>query len=390
LRTFAVDAASGFTLNGRHLPLHGVNLHQDHGEDGWAATDADHTQDLDMIREMGANAVRMAHYQHDQKDYDLTDAMGLVVWAEIPLVNTVGGTPAFTAGAERQLRELIRQNYNHPSIVFWGIGNEQAADNAATNLVLDRLAGLVKAEDPGRLSTYSDYAGCCPADSGPINGHTDVNGYNAYFGWYGGSTAGFGPWADALHKADPTRRIAISEYGAGAGVDQHSSSLARPVIDGRAHPEEYQASFHEQTWRQIEARPYLWGSFVWNMFDFASAGRDEGGRPGINDKGLVTRDRKIRKDAFYFYQANWSPTPTLYITSRRWTHRTEPVTELKVYSNSASVSATLNGLALPEGHPTDHVFRWPGITLRSGANVVTVTATIGGHPFTDTVTWTLT
>jgi beta-galactosidase len=386
LRTFSVDADRGFSLNGHPMRLHGVNLHQDRGGVGWAVDDAQRTQDLGLIREIGANAVRMAHYQHDEKDYALADEMGLVVWAEIPLINHITDTPAFTASTEEQVRELIRQNYNHPSIVFWGIGNEQRTEDAATNTLLDRLAGIAGAEDPDRLSTY---ANCCLSATSAVPGHADTSGYNKYYGWYTGSSDDLGGWLDRLHAAHPSRRLALSEYGAGANIAQHGLNPGKPVHTGASHPEEYQALLHEAAWKQIDARQYLWGSFVWNMFDFASDGRDEGSQPGINDKGMVTRDRAVRKDAFYWYKANWAPTPTLYLTSRRWTQRTDALTEVKVYSNGGSVSATLNGVSLGVVSSADHIFRWTGVTLRPGQNTVTAVASIGGQTHTDTVTWTL-
>ncbi|MFJ6088096.1 glycoside hydrolase family 2 TIM barrel-domain containing protein [Streptomyces sp. NPDC092369] len=386
LRSFSLDASSGFTLNGRHLSLHGVNLHQDRAGVGWAVSDADHTQDFALIKELGATAVRLAHYQHDQKDYNLADAAGLVVWAEIPLVDAITNSAAFTQSTKNQLRELIRQNYNHPSIVFWGIGNEQRTDNTATNALLDELAALVAIEDPERISTYANNLG----NDAQVAGHADTTAYNKYFGWYGGSYNDLGGWADSLHSAEPQRTFAVSEYGAGANTTQHALNPSAPTPGGSFHPEEYQALLHEASWKQLAARPFVWGSFVWNMFDFASDGRNEGGQPGINDKGLITRDRSTRKDAFYWYKANWAATPTLYITSRRWTVRTAASTELKVYSNAAEVTATLNGTSLGKRSSADHIFKWTGIQLRPGVNTVTVTASIQGATHTDTATWTLT
>ncbi|WP_328222503.1 MULTISPECIES: glycoside hydrolase family 2 protein [unclassified Streptomyces] len=389
LRSVAVDADTGFHLNGSHLGLHGVNLHQERAVKGWAVTDADHTQDFDLIRELGANAIRMAHYQHDQKDYELADERGLIVWAEIPLVNSVTDSPAFTASTQNQMRELIRQNYNHPSIVFWGIGNELTDYNGtATNRLLASLAGIIEAEDPDRLSTYA-VRGEDP-DNAQAGLHTRTTGFNKYYGWYYGSKDGdLGAWADNLHANSPSRKIAMSEYGVGASTTQHALNPPKPAPGGSWHPEEYQALFHEAAWKQLAARPYMWGSFVWAMFDFASDGRNEGDRPGINDKGLVTRDRQIRKDAFYWYKANWASTPTLHITSRRWTQRTDATTELKVYSNADQVTATLNGTSLGTLSSGDHIFRWAGITLKPGQNTVLVTATINGSTYTDSVNWTL-
>ncbi|SEG93090.1 beta-galactosidase [Actinacidiphila yanglinensis] len=384
LRSFSLDT-TGFTLNGKHLGLHGVDLHQDRAGVGWAETDADHEQDWSLIKEIGATTVRMAHYQHDQKDYNLADAAGVVVWAEVPLINATTNSAAFTASTQNQLRELIRQNYNHPSIVFWSIGNEQNTDDTPTNTLLASLAALVRSEDPDRISTYANDLG----NDATVASHADTTAYNKYFGWYGGSYNDLGPWADSLHAAEPNRTFAISEYGAGANTTQHALNPAEPSAGGQFHPEEYQALLHEAQWQQIADRPFIWGSFVWNMFDFASDGRNEGSRPGINDKGLVTRDRATRKDAFYWYKANWSTAPTLYVTSRRWTARTDAATEVKVYSNAGTVSAVLNGTSLGSRSSTDHIFTWTGVTLRPGTNTVTVTATIDGTTHTDTATWTL-
>ncbi|MFD5388875.1 glycoside hydrolase family 2 protein [Streptomyces sp. NPDC127074] len=386
LRSVAVDAGSGFHLNGAHLGLHGVNLHQDRAGKGWAVDDADHIQDFDLVEEIGATAVRMAHYQHDQKDYDLADERGLVVWAEIPLIDGISDSSAFTAGTRLQLIELIRQNYNHPSIAFWGIGNEQRRDNRATNALLGTLAGIVAAEDPERISTYAVAGGGDPG----LGKHTRTTGYNVYYGWYSGSKDGdLGRWADGRHRDVPDRKIAVSEYGAGANIAHHALNPEKPDPGGVFHPEEYQALFHEAAWKQLSSRPYLWGTFVWNMFDFASDWRDEGGQPGINDKGLVTRDRRIRKDAFYWYKANWSASPTLYITSRRWSQRTNPITELKVYSNADQVTAGLNGRSLGTRRSTDRIFIWPGLTLTAGENEVAVTATIDGEEHSDATIWAL-
>jgi beta-galactosidase len=382
LRSYAVNANTGFSLNGHYLDLHGVNLHQDTAGAGWAETDADHTRDFDLIKEIGATAVRLAHYQHDQKDYNLADERGLVAWAEIPLVNDTTNSTAFADNARQQLTELIRQNYNHPSIVFWSIGNEQRVDNAATNNLLTSLNSLVNTEDPDRISTY---ANCCVSDTGAVPTHAETTGYNKYYGWYTGTTSGLGPNLDSLHAALPSRPIAISEYGAGANTTQHALNPPQPVTTGPTHPEEYQALLHESSWKQLQARPYVWGKFVWNMFDFASDTRNEGSQPGINDKGLVTRDRAVKKDSFYWYKVNWNPTPTTYITSRRWTQRTTAATQIKVYSNAPTVTVTLNGTSLGAKTSSDHIFIWTGVTLRQGSN--SVVATGGGQ--TDTVSWTL-
>jgi beta-galactosidase len=386
LRSFSVDAARGFTLNGHALDLHGVNLHQDYAGVGWAETETQHARDWELIAEVGATTVRLAHYQHDQSDYSRADQLGTVIWAEIPNVDLTTNSAGYTANSEQAMRELIRQNYNHPSIVFWGIGNEQRTDDAATNTLLSRLAALVNTEDPDRLSTY---AGGVLTDTATVNNHSEVLAYNKYYGWYTGSYNELGGWADNIHSANPTRRIGLSEYGAGANVTQHALNPPKPTTTGQSHPEEYQSLLHEASWNQLKTRNFLWGKYVWNMFDFAADARAEGAQPGINDKGLVTRDRAIRKDSFYWYKANWSTAPTLYVTSRRWTARTAAATEIKVYSNAGTVNVTLNGTSLGARSSTDRIFKWTGVTLARGQNTVTATATINGTTHTDTVTWTL-
>ena len=382
LRSATVDPNNGFLLNGRHLSLRGVNAHQDRLNEGWAVTPAQRVQDFDLMDEMGVNALRTAHYQQAQQVYDLADRRGYAVWVEIPLVNGVTDSAAFRANAQQQLSELIRQNYNHPSIFFWGIGNEQANDNTVTNGILTQLANQVRAEDPTRLSTYANDK----SDTSGLGLHTDVIGFNKYFGWY---QTGTGPaaWADALHASQPTRKIGISEYGAGASVVQHQESPPQPVPASHFHPEEYQSKLHESYWTQISTRPYLWGTFVWNMFDFAADGRAEGDTNGRNDKGLVTYDRNIRKDAFYWYKANWTDTSFVYITSRRWTQRTVAATTVKVYATADSVTLSLNGKVVSTKTSANHIYTWP-ITLAAGQNVVTVTGTRAGKTFTDTATWT--
>lgn len=383
LRSATVDAANGFFLNGQHLSLHGVNAHQDRLNEGWAVSPAQRMQDFDLMDEMGVNALRTAHYQQAQVVYDQADQRGYAVWVEIPLVNQVTDSAAFRANAQQQLSEMIRQNYNHPSIFFWGVGNEQRTDDTVTNGILTQLNTQVHTEDPTRMSTYANNQG----DTAGLANHTDVIGYNKYFGWYASGT-GPGAWADALHAKDPGRKIGISEYGAGASVNQHQEPPQQPVTTSTFHPEEYQNVLHENSWKQIAARPYLWGTFVWNMFDFASDGRAEGDTPGRNDKGLVTYDRNTRKDAFYWYKANWTDTSFAYITSRTWTQRTTAATTVKVYGTADSITLSLNGKVVSAKTSSDHIFTWP-ITLTRGQNVVSVTGTRGGQTFSDSVTWTL-
>jgi beta-galactosidase len=388
VRTFALDPGAGFSLNGQYLDLHGVNRHQDRKDLGWAIGPAQHDEDMALIREIGATAVRLAHYQQAREFYDRCDREGLIVWAEIPLVDEITPGAAFADNANLQMRELIRQNYNHPSIVFWGIGNEQRTDNVDTNLALAGVAQVVAAEDPARISAY---AHCCASERAGVAGHSQALGFNAYYGWYMGAYTDVGAWADRLHTILPDRPLALSEYGAGASLTQHEDPPRMPVTTGPFHPEEYQTALHEATWQQLASRPFIWGKFVWNMFDFASDSRSEGDALGINDKGLVSYDRRIKKDAFYWYKASWSNEPVLYITSRRFTPRTTPLVDVKVYSNATSVSLSLAGAALPAPEtPAEHIFLFRGVPLQPGDNTLLATSVDAARgPATDSVTWVL-
>ncbi|MEO8182625.1 MAG: glycoside hydrolase family 2 TIM barrel-domain containing protein [Deltaproteobacteria bacterium] len=386
VRSFAVDASTGFSLNGKYLDLHGVNRHQDRLGMGWALSEREHDEDMALIQEIGATAIRLAHYQHAQYFYDLADRTGMVVWAEIPLVNAISTSAAFTDNARQQLTELIRQNYNHPGIVFWSIGNEQRADDAATNALLDELDSVVHSEDPYRLSTYAQ---CCTSDTGGLPQHTDTVGYNTYYGWYDafGTNAQFAAWADGLHAAQPSWKLAVSEYGAGAALSQHADNPAQPEPYGLFHPEEWQNVLHEAHWLALKTRPYLWGKFIWNMFDFAVDSRNEGDTPGRNDKGLVSYDRKTRKDAFYWYKANWSAEPFVYITSRRYTPRPATPTTIKVYANVSAVELRVNGVSRGSTTSPDHIFTWPNVALAAGPNSIEAIGTTNTETFTDGVTW---
>jgi beta-galactosidase len=392
LRSFAIDPDRGFFLNGEHLDLHGVCRHQDRAGKGWAIGEAEDREDFAMIKEMGANAIRVAHYPQSDLWFDLADENGLILWAEIPVVNEVPASEHYAENARQQLRELIRQHYNHPAIVVWGVGNEtremgetsgREKPNAPTaDRLIGELAQLARAEDDTRLSVYASHHR--PDDI--RNFHTDVLAFNKYFGWYGGNSNEFAAWADDVHRRFPTLRFGISEYGAGANPQQHEVSPKRPTPAGVWHPEEYQALCHEIQWSAMRARPYLWAKFIWNMFDFAADQRGEGGAPGMNDKGLVTYDRKTRKDAFYWYQANWSSAPMVHLTSRRFADRNEAATEVKVYSNAPQVELLLNGVSRGVVASNDHIFRWQ-VDLAEGANRLTARA-VGLASLTDECTWT--
>ena len=390
LRYFSVDADKGFFLNGNSYPLRGVNRHQDRIGKGWAISYADQDEDANLILEIGATCVRLAHYPHSNYFYSLCDRNGLVVWAELPLVNRIIDTPAFRENAKQQLAELIRQKYNHPSIMFWSLYNELGQGGVCDEPrpLLQQLHTLAKTEDPTRLTVAASDE---PSGKWPgLRTIADLVARNTYPGWYRGSPPQMGQDIDKYKRDAGNKPLGISEYGAGASVKQHEQNMKKgPRTDGPWHPEEWQAIVHEETYAAIEARPYLWGSFVWVMFDFGAAWRNEGDTRGVNDKGLVTADRKTRKDAFYFYKAKWTTEPLVYITSRRHTERKDSITPVKVYSNCDSVELRVNGQSMGSQTSTSCIFKWPDITLQKGQNTIEAIATRGDKTYRDGCEWQL-
>ena len=345
-RVFACDSEKGFFLNGRSYPLRGVSRHQDRKGLGNAITIKEHREDMAIIRELGANTVRLAHYQHAREFYDLCDENGIVVWAEIPYI-----TMHMAGGRQNtidQMRELITQCYNHPSIAVWGLSNEITAASAVNDDLLENhraLNDLCHRMDPTRLTTMADVF-MLEIDS-PILEIPDINSYNLYFGWYLGELAQTDEFFDEYHAKYPGRVIGFSEYGADANPAFHSSHPEKGD-----YTEEYQALYHEHMLKMINARPWLWATHVWNLFDFAADGRDEGGKHGENQKGLVTFDRQLRKDAFYLYKAAWNKTePFVHLCGKRYVNRCEDTTEIKVYSNQPRVTLYVDGtpIATAEG-----------------------------------------
>ena len=342
-REFKIDSEKGFFLNGRSYPLRGVSRHQDLKGRGNALSKEDHSADMAIIREIGANTLRLAHYQHAQEFYDLCDENGIVVWAEIPYI-----TMHMANGRENtlsQMRELITQCYNHPCIVVWGLSNEITAASAVNDDLLENhrlLNDLCHRMDKTRLTTMADVF-MLETDS-PILEIPDINSYNLYFGWYLGELEQTDEFFDEYHAKYPNRVIGFSEYGADANPSFHSSHPEKGD-----YTEEYQALYHEHMLRMIETRPYLWATHVWNLFDFAADGRDEGGKHGENQKGLVTFDRMLRKDAFYLYKAAWNKKePFVHLCGKRYINRCEEETEIKVYSNLPHVKLFVDGSFIGE------------------------------------------
>ena len=338
-RTFEIDPEKGFILNGKEYPLRGVSRHQDRPEIGNALLPEHHKEDLDLILEVGATTIRLAHYQHSQVFYDLCDEAGLVLWAEIPYISRHMSNG--NDNTVSQMKELVVQNYNHPSIVVWGLSNEiTIAGSADPDLIRNhkKLNDLCHEMDKTRLTTIASVT-MCSIDAEYVH-ISDVLSYNHYFGWYGGTTDMNGPWFDDFHKKYPKKPIGLSEYGCEA-LDWHTST----PIQGD-YTEEYQAFYHEELIKQIVERPYLWATHVWNMFDFAADARAEGGENGMNHKGLVTFDRKYKKDSFYAYKAWLNPEPMVHICSKRYVDRVEDVTKVTVYSNCDEIELFANGVSV--------------------------------------------
>lgn len=423
LRYFSVDPDKGFILNGESYPLHGVNIHQDRKGYGNAVPNEVRAEDFELIKEIGANTLRVAHYPHSQYVYDKADEMGLVIWAEIPLVNFMTLTEEFSNNAEKQLTKMIKQNYNHPSIVTWGLQNEfggrgyYTPDNsgsreeqyAAATELIKRLANTAEELDPNRPTTHAIQGNSSrdPEYKEILDRHlawnenagVDIASFNTYFGWYYNKAGDLAQYLDTLHEENPNVPIGISEYGGGANPYQND------VIDedfinnwnkeeklssrGPIQPEEYQTYLHESAWSIISERPWLWATHVWNMFDFGVSGKDEASTPGINTKGLVSHDRQTKKDAFYFYKAQWNKEDQfVHITSKRFSEREASITPVKVYSNLEEVTLTVNGIDYGKGTVQQPgVFIWESVELKESGNEVIATAEKeDGTKVTDTVT----
>ncbi|MGA9519603.1 MAG: glycoside hydrolase family 2 TIM barrel-domain containing protein [Trichococcus sp.] len=378
VRYFEVDAEKGFFLNGEHLALHGVARHQDRKDMGWAITEKEQAEDMALIKEIGATSIRLAHYQHNQYFYDLCDQEGMVVWAEIPFISLMSKTELEGINAKQQMVELIRQNFNHPSILFWGIQNEIQISGERPELrkLVNELNELTKKEDPTRLTTMANVM--FVEDEDDYNYVTDTIGYNKYFGWYNGEAGDFAGWLDGFHKKNPTVKLAISEYGAEGILQYHSSD---PKI--KDYSEEYHALYHETVWKIFEKRPFLWATYAWNMFDFGANIRDEGGVKGRNNKGLVTYDRKIKKDAFYLYKAHWSDEKFVHITGKRFVDRTDDTINIKIYSNCNEVNLSVNGGETTTLTSEDKVFVFENISLKEGINEVKILANDGNTSLQD-------
>jgi beta-galactosidase len=373
LRYFSVDPDKGFFLNGNHLQLRGVCRHQDRPELGNALREIHHQEDIDLMLDMGANSLRLSHYQQAPAMYDLLDSKGIIAWTEIPFVGPGGyqdkgfvDKPAFRDNGKIQLTELIRQNYNHPSVCFWGLFNElkEIGDNPTE--YLRELNELAHREDSSRLTTAASN------QSGQINTLTDLIAWNRYDGWYGSEPANLAKWLDATHSKQPQWRIGISEYGAGASIYHQQDSLKPPQPTSWWHPENLQTYYHIENWKIIKARPFVWASFIWNMFDFGAAHRTEGDRPGINDKGLISFDRKAKKDAFYFYKANWNTdVPMIHLAEKRNNIRRHTSQTITAFTTEKEAELFINGRSVGRSKADSvAIIKWDKVELIPGRNTI--------------------
>lgn len=387
VREFYVEPSKGFFLNGTLTPLRGVSRHQDRLGVGNALSNDEHREDAKIIHDLGANTIRLAHYQHDEFFYDLCDEYGFVIWAEIPFISVMNKDKKAHENALLQMKELIYQNYNHSSICFWGISNEITIGGDKEGLLenLTELNKLTKSIDDSRLTTMAQLS-MLPVDS-KHNQVTDILSYNHYFGWYGKTMDENEIWLDNFHKNYPERALGISEYGCEGIVSWHNDE---PKC--RDYSEEYQALYHEHMAKIIDERPWLWATHIWNMFDFGCDSRNEGGVSGRNNKGLVSLDRKIYKDSYYIYKAYWSLQKFVHISGRRYAYRHNDTIKVKIYSNMEKVDLYLNGNKIDDAkllpQYDNHIFEFDGVELNSGDNYLVATAKdiVNQACYTDTIT----
>ncbi|WP_167020889.1 glycoside hydrolase family 2 protein [Chitinophaga sp. Cy-1792] len=388
IRKFEIKSGKGFYLNDEPYRLYGVCRHQDWWGYGSALENWQHAQDLDMIREMGANSIRFAHYQQADYIYAKCDSIGFVIWAEVPFVNAVSGQEG--DNAKQQITELVKQQFNHPSIYTWGMHNEvyekTPADHVST-LTAD-MVDIAKTLDPDRYTVSTNGYGTMER---PENRNADIQGMNRYYGWYEGQVPDLEKWVSGLEEKYPEHKVVLSEYGGDGNVNQHAEILPPVDYNGPVMPEERETRIHEVQWGIIEKHPYLVSSYLWNMFDFCAPLWSRGGVPARNMKGLVTFDRQIKKDVFYWYKANWSKEPVVYISDRRLVNRKQPVTTITVYDNIDQPVVTLNGKKLPAPKQgTTHVhYLFENVKLRKGKNVVVCTGLKDGKKYEDKVEWVL-
>lgn len=385
LRKYEIVAGKGFYLNGEKYPMYGVTRHQDWWGLGSALRNENHDFDLATIMDIGATTVRFAHYQQSDYLYSRCDSLGLIIWAEIPFVNRVTGQEA--ENARNQLRELIRQNFNHPSIYVWGLHNEVYHPHEYTKELTKSLHDLAKTEDPDRYTVSVNGYGHMEH---PVNLNADIQGMNRYFGWYEKKLQDIEPWVEGLEKEYPDQKLMLTEYGADANLAHQTEYLDNSLNWTKPfYPETFQTKTHEYQWSVIAKHPYIVASYLWNTFDFATPLASRGDLPARNMKGLVTFDRKTKKDSYFWYKANWSEDPVLYLTQRRNVDREKKVTSITVYSNIGEPKVFLNGKELSGIHKgyTDVHYIIDNVTLANGKNIVKTVVSKDGKTYEDSIEW---
>lgn len=387
LRHFDLKANDGMYLNGKKVPMYGVCRHQDWWEKGSALTNKEHATDLDIIKEIGATTIRFAHYQQAEYIYAKCDSIGFIVWAEIPFVNRVSTYES--ENSKQQLTELIRQNYNHPSIYTWGLHNEVYTPFEQTIPLTTDLHDLAKTEDPHRYTVA--VSGYNKIDA-TANHNADLQGINHYFGWYGGKISDVKTWVEKAEKEFPNHKVIFSEYGGEANIHQQKEAvgeIGECCGFNKKYYETWGTKFHEMHWGVLSQHPYLLGTYIWNTFDFATPMSSQGGVHSRNMKGLVTFDRKVKKDPFYWYKANWSKEPVLYLTQRRAINRSNQITPVTVYSNIGTPQLFVNGVEIKDysigNTPVHYIFNT--VNLKDGENIVEVKAIKEGKEYTDKIVW---
>lgn len=385
IRKYEIVAGKGFFLNGEKYPMYGVTRHQDWWGKGSALTNQEHDADLAMIMDIGATTIRLAHYQQAEYMYAKCDSLGLIVWAEIPFVNRVTGQE--WDNAHQQMRELVRQNFNHPSIYIWGIHNEVYHPHGYTAALTRSLHDVCKTDDPDCYTAAVNGYGHAEH---PVNQHADVQGMNRYFGWYERKIQDIKPWVEGLEKNYPWQKLMLTEYGADANLEHQTEYLGDALNWGKPfYPETFQTKVHEYQWSVIAEHPYIIASYLWNMFDFAVPMWERGGVPARNLKGMVTFDRKIKKDSYYWYKANWSKEPVLYLTQRRNVDRERKETSVTVYSNIGTPVVYLNGKPLEgirKGYTEVH-YVFGKVTLAQGKNILKAVVSYQGKEYVDEIEW---
>lgn len=380
------DPDEGFFLNGKPLKLIGVNRHQDLPGKANALSNAEHLRDMEMIKSMGANFFRTAHYPQDPTVLEACDRLGLIVTMEIPLDHEITDSPEFYANCKTMMREMIRQYHNHPSIVIWAYMNEMFLGR---NLERDReaigkivafardLEALAREEDSTRYTMIPNHGDFNVYHESGLTRIPMIVGWNLYYGWYEEGMDGFGEFMDRAHRELPEKPLILTEYGAGA--DPRLRSMEPVRFDFSV---DWENAFHQSHLEQIMERPFLAGAAVWNMFDFGSENRRDA-VPHVNNKGLCGFNREP-KDAFYLYQAWLSEEPVLKLMPAGWAHRagiknlSDPlcVQTVWAYGNVEKAELLHNGRSLGEKALEQHVASWKvpfsngenKLELRSGAD----------------------